>query len=341
MIRIKDVAKHAGVSVSSVSRFLNKPETLKRQTRVKVQKAVEDLEYSPNPIARSLRTKTTNTITFIIPSITNLYYVGMFSTLQQEAFAKGYAVNLIATNSDPEVLRKYLSELPMQNAAGVIIAFLDRDDVIEDVRLLQHHVPVVMITATPHRQEFDSVFINVMEGEFLATQHLVDIGCTKIAFVGGPKSGPTIEKARGFEAAMRKNNLDIDPDLCYFERNHFTTGFWAVREFISKNKIPDGIVCALDDIAMGCVKYLLRSGIRVPEDVKVIGFNGIPHIHTYEPSISSLRQPVEETAREVMRLLHNRILYPFAAKQQVILETTLIVNNSTDPSAPSRFSIGW
>lgn len=340
MTRIKDVAEHAGVSISSVSRYLNNPEALKGPTRTKVQKAVEELGYSPSPIARSLRTKTTNTIAFIIPTITNLYYIDVFNILQREALAKGYALNLLATNSDPQVLRKYLRDLPMQNIDGIIIAFLDEDEVIEDIHLVQRQVPVVMITSTPHRQEFDSVFINAMEGEMLATQHLIDVGCTKIAFVGGPKNGAAAEKVLGFETAMRKNNMEIDPDLCYFEYNHFTTGFWAVRDFISKNKVPDGIVCALDDIAMGCLKYLLKNGYKVPDDVKVIGFNGIPHIHTYEPSISSLRQPIEETAKEVMRLLHNRILHPFAAKQQIILQTTLIVNNSTDPFAPSRFSIG-
>lgn len=340
MIKIKNVAEYAGVSISSVSRYLNAPDSLREETRVKVQKAVEELNYSPNPLARSLRTKTTNTIAFVIPSLTNLYYVDLFSCLHRAATDMGYTVNMLTTNHDENLLRKYLRELPAQNIAGIIIAFLDEDGVVDDIRSVQLHMPVVLITSMPNRQDFNSVFVDALEGEMRATQHIIEKGCKRIAFVGGLKdNGPVKEKLRGFEAAMRKNNIPVDADLLFFDRNHFTTGFWAVRDFMAKDKLPDGIVCATDDIAIGCVKYLVHNGYQVPKDVKVIGFNGISLINAYEPSITSIRHPIEATSEEVVKLLHNRILYPYSKLQQITLYTTLVENTSTDPQAPVRFTM--
>ncbi len=337
MAKIKDVAQYAGVSTSSISRYLNAPDTLKAETRRKIQEAVERLNYSPSPIARSLRTKSTSTLAFIIPSLSNLYYVDIFTALHSAATARGYTVNLLTTDYDPGILRKYLSELPQQSVDGIIIAFLDNDDVIDDIRAAGAQAPVVLLTSTPNRQDFSSVFVDAWEGEMRATEHLIEKGCRRIAFVGGARNGPTLEKLRGFESAMRRHGLTIDPAMCYFEHNHFTTGFWAIREFIAKDKMPDGVVCATDDIAMGCAKYLIRSGYKVPEDVKVIGFNGITLINTYEPSISSMRHPIEATAEEVLQLICVKSQHPGAKHQQVTLHTTLVVNRSTDLNAPERF----
>lgn len=339
MVRIKDVAELAGVSVSSVSRFLNAPETLKEETRKKVEQAVTSLQYFPSLIARSLRTKATQTIAFIIPSLDNLYYVDVFGALRQEASKKGYTVNLVTTGHDHDTLRRYLNDLSAQSVDGAVIGFLDDDEVIGDMRIAQKRLPIVLLTSTSGREEFNSIFVDAMEGEMRATQHLIDCGCRRIAFVGGIMNGPTIEKKKGFEAAMRRNNLPIDPELYFFKHNHFITGFWAVREFVTRGKEPDGIVCATDDIAMGCVKHLIRSGYKVPEDVKVIGFNGISLVDIYEPSISSLRHPIHRTAEEAVELLHERILYPNGKTRQVSLYTSLVVNTSTDPEAPARFSV--
>lgn len=341
MATIKDVAKYANVSATSVSRFLNTPDVLKADTRKIIQEAVEALNYSPSSIARSLRTKTTKTISFIIPSLSNLLYVDLFTTLHRAAANKGYTVSLLAVDHKPDILHKYLRELPQQGVDGSIIAFLDDDSVIDDIRTVSRQVPVVLMTSTPNRQDFCSVFVDAWEGEVKATEHLIEKGCKRIAFVGGPRNGPNLEKLRGFETAMHRHNLEIDPELCHLGQgqNHFTTGFWAVREFIANGRNFDGIVCSTDDIAIGCVKYLTHSGYKVPEDIKVIGFNGIPLINAYEPSISSLLQPLEAITEEAIDLLHKKIRHPSARPQQITFYTTLVVNKSTDLNAPARFPL--
>jgi len=337
--RIKDVAQYGGVSVSSVSRYLNAPDTLRLETRKKIQKAVETLRYSPNPIARSLRTKSTETIALIIPSLDNLYYVDLYSELRQAAAASGYTINLLTSNWNCETMRKYLQVLPNRNVDGIIVTFLDDDELIEDFRVTQKYIPLVLVTSTPNRQEFNSIFIDAQEGVSRATQHLIDSGCTRIAFVGGRLNGSTLAKRKGFEIAMRQNSLSVNPEFYFFDKDHFSTGFWAMRQFWNLNKRPDGIVCTMDDIAMGCVKYLLRNGLKIPQDVKVIGFNGISLINAYEPSISSLEHPIKAIASEAVNLVRKQIESPRAKRHQVTLYTTLIVNTSTDVEAPTRFLI--
>jgi Transcriptional regulators len=339
MVRIKDVAKFGNVSVSSVSRFLNAPETLRPETFRKVKEAIEALHYSPSPIARSLRTKSTDTIALIIPSLKNMYYIDLYSELYDMASTAGYTVNLLSTNGDHDVLRKYLHELPIQNVDGIMVCYLDDDEsMLDDFRNAQKHTPLVLITSMQNRQEFNSIFLDVEEGEMRATQHMIDMGCENLAFVGGKRIGSTIVKQRGFESVLSKNGLKISPEFYFFDRNYFATGFKAVRHFLSLDRQPDGIVCATDDIAIGCVKYLLRSGFKIPGDIKVVGHNGISLIDAIEPSISSLSHPVKDIVEEAMRLLRKQIDHPDARQQQVILYTTLVVNTSTDANAPVRLT---
>jgi LacI family transcriptional regulator len=250
----------------------------------------------------------------------------------------GYTLNLMTTNGDDCVLKKYLHDLPLQNIDGIIICYMDYEDVLDDLRAVQQHTPLVLVTSLPNRQEFDSVFLDVAEGEMRATRHLIDMGCTNIAFVGGQKKGSTLEKLRGFECAMRQSGLEINPSFYFFEKNYFTTGFWAVRQFLSLDTRPDGIVCATDDIAIGCVKYLLRAGYKIPDDVKVMGHNGISLINAIEPSISSLSHPINDIAKETVDLLRKQIQHPNSKRHQVMFYTTLVINTSTDANSPVRFA---
>jgi LacI family transcriptional regulator len=206
---------------------------------------------------------------------------------------------------------------------------------MEDFYNVQKQTPLVLITSMPHRQEFNSIFVDVEEGLMRATQHMIDSGCANIAFVGGQYKGSTIVKQKGFEAAMRRNGLEINTKFYFFNKNYFTTGFEAVRYFLGLDKRPDGIICATDDIAIGCVKYLISNGFKIPEDVKLIGHNGISLINAIEPSISSMSHPINDIAEESMRLLHKQMEHP-GTKQQVILYTTLVINTSTDINAPSH-----
>jgi len=335
MASIKYVAKYGGVSISSVSRYFNMPEVLHPITLSKVKEAVDALQYSPSPIARSLRTKTTNTIAFIIPALTNLFYVDLYSELHAVAANSGWTLNLLTTNGNEETLRKYLSELTKERVDGIIIAFLDENKLIEDIRAAQAQIPLVLITSMPNRGDLNSIFVDAKAGVICATQHLIDKGCTSIAFVGGQRNGPTLEKYKGFESAMSRNGLPINPDFCFFDKNHFSTGFLAARQLLTLKKNPDGIVCATDDIAMGCVKYLIRSKRKVPQDIKVIGFNGISLIDIYEPSISSMQQPLKPAVKEAISLLQKTIKDPCVKRQQITLYATLVVNASTDIDAPA------
>jgi LacI family repressor for deo operon, udp, cdd, tsx, nupC, and nupG len=341
MARIKEVARLAQVSAASVSRYLNTPHLLSAETKIRIEKAIEELEYVPSQIATSMRTKKTKNLALIIPSISNMYYADLYAAIRNIILNKGYMVDLYTTERDPQTLVKYLKEIPHRQFDGVIIGYLDEPELTPELEIAQEKFPLVLITSDPKREKFNNVFYDAKDGIFKATNHLIQIGRKNIAFVSGRRETIVAqEKYSGYAMAMMKAGLEIKPEYVHFgESNHFRTGFMAVREFVNLPVMPDGIVCIIDDIAIGCIKYLLTNGYKVPQDVSVIGFNGMEILETFEPSISTIQQPVQAIAESAVELLIGNIDYPRSRKRQYIYTGTLVTRNSTVLQKTDRISL--
>jgi len=341
LARIKDVAKLAGVSIASVSRYLNSPELLKKETAEAIRKAIETLDYRPSPLAASMRTRKTNTIAFVIPSLTNLYYVDMHTYMHKECKERGYILNLYTTEYDDKALVQYLNDIPTRQYDGVIISHLDEEHVTGVLNEVQEKIPLVLITADPNKTQFTHVFIDAMDGIFKATNHLIELGKKRIAFAGGGESShiSSKEKYKGFKLAMERANLAIEPGYVFTGmKNHFHTGFMAARQFITQPVVPDAIVCSTDDVAMGCIKYLLMNGYRVPDDVAVIGFNGISIVDSFEPAISTVVQPMEMMVKSAIELLLETIKNKNRKrKKKAAFTSTLKIGTSTVKDAQVGF----
>ncbi|MGA2642525.1 MAG: LacI family DNA-binding transcriptional regulator [Spirochaetia bacterium] len=338
MAVIKDVARLAGVSPSTVSKYLNNSPTLKDSYRERIRKAVEELDYTPSRIARSMRTGRKNLIAVIVPSILNPFYSELYNAIRVESLQKGYTPVLYATDENMDVLRTVLVNLGASQVDGAILCFLDEEEIINRLEELETHTPVALMSWHVQSTKFSCVVVDVHSAILSATNHLIRLGHKKIGYVGGRLSRSiSQEKLRAFRLAMATADLPLREELIVADHFRFDTGFNAARAFMQANDPPTGIVAANDLLAIGCVKYLINNGFRVPDDVAVIGHDGIQLASIYDPSISTMAQPIVESGRAVVDMVIARIEKPASKKKLAVFKFELKVRRSTDKSAPIVF----
>lgn len=334
MAVIKDVAKLAGVSISTVSKYFNNPNGLSEPYRSKVAAAVEELNFKPNAIARGLRTKRTNTIALIVPDITNTFYVEVYNNIRLNALSHGYTTQLYTTEENFNILSELLSQLSSSKIDGIILCFLDEDESIDLLDRVQTTVPVALLSWDSDTQ-FNSAVLDLTKTMFNATSYLIQKGHTKIAYVNGlAGSRISVQKMSGYQKAMASRGLPIPEEYIYSGKYAFRTGYQAAKHFMQCMDPPTAIVAANDIIAIGCCKYLNLNGYHVPRDVSVVGMDGIQQARIYDPSITTMAIPIPAMCAEVISLMINKIEHPASKSRQVLFDTRLTIGRSTDENAP-------
>ncbi len=332
MATIKDVAKAANVSVASVSRYLNAPEMVKEETRERIATAIKELRYQPSPLAISMRTRQTQDIALIIQSITNMYYIDLYGALRDTTEKYSYSLSLYTTDRDENRLRKILDNVVRNNYAGVILGFLDEPGVQRELEELSQKTPLVLITCDPSQTTIDNIYLDARDGLSKAVEHLLATGKKRIAYIGAaPNSVISTEKYIGYSHALARAGYSVDPKLVFHgARQHFSTGMEGTKAFLSLAEPPDGIVCATDDIGIGSIKQLLVSGVSMPEQIAVVGFNGISVLHSYEPELTTIAQPIQMMADTAVQMLMERVKNNTGrAARQVVVKGELEINNSS------------
>lgn len=341
MAVIKDVAKLAGVSTGTVSKYFNNPAGLKEETRLKVEKAVKALKYKPSPLARSMRTGKTNTIGVIVPDITNPFFAEVYNSIRLAALQNEYTTILYTTEDSLDIFKKYLSTLSIRQVDGIVLCFLDENDTIEKfIKGLQSNIPIVSLSGDISHTDVSSVVIDVFEGIYNSTKHLLSLGHENIAYIGGHEhSKISKEKFNGYMKALRESGLEMNSRYVFHGDYSLQCGYKAARKFTMLPEAPSAIVGANDIIALGSIKYFLQKNIRVPEDVAVIGFDNISLSLMYEPALSTISLPIEQMGHEAIKLLVSKINSPSLKNKQIILNTKLIIRKSTDINAPVEFDL--
>lgn len=339
MAVIKDVANLAGVSVSTVSKYLNNPSGLSEPYRSMVEKAVQELNYTPNALARSLRTKRTNTVALIVPDITNTFYVEVYNSIRSVALAQGFTTQLYTSDENINILSDLISQLSPVKIDGIILAFLDEDEIISQISKAQSSIPIALLSWDLNNQ-FSSVVLNLYSTIYRATKYLISQGHSRIAFVNGTlHSRISREKISGYQKAMADSNLDVPEEYIYHGNYLFRTGYQATKQFMSSSAPPTGIVAANDILAIGCCKYLGTHGYLIPENVSVVGMDGIQLSRIYDPSITTMAMPIEDMCTEVVEMLVNKIEKPGSKNRQSIYESNLVIGRSTNKNAPVRLDV--
>lgn len=334
MAVIKDVANLAGVSISTVSKYFNNPQGLSEAYRQRVAEAVEALDFRPNAMARSLRTKRTNTIALIVPEITNTFYVEVYNNIRLAAISRGYMTQLYTTEESVNILQELLSQLSSSKIDGIILSFLDEDEVISLLDQTQATMPIALLSWDADTQ-FNSAVLDLTLTMYRATNYLIEQGHQRIAYVNG-RDGSRIstQKKSGYLKAMSAQGFPVPEGYIYSGSYSFRTGYQAAKQFMQCPEPPTGIIAANDIIAIGCCKYLHLNNYRIPQDVSIVGMDGIQLSRIYDPSITTMAMPISAMCTEAVKLLINKIHHPTSKTRQSLFECELTIGRSTNENAP-------
>jgi len=302
---IREVAEEAGVSISTVSRYLNDSSRMDPQRLARIALAIKKLDYVPSVAAQSLRSRASRIVLLVVPDICNPFYSQMARTVQQLLREKGYIMALY--DSDESSRELYSIKMAQQMyARGILLGSIDiKKPVIQEAMAL--HIPIVGLNAYQH-YPFDTVHVHGSEGTYLATHHLVALGHREIAFAGGTPNTMIEESRRaGFERGMKEANLSIRSDYVVEIGFSQSDGYEAGRYFSKCRPLPTAICCANDQIALGLLAAMQERGIRIPSQVSVTGMDDTPYAKISNPSLTSVTNDSDTYAKEGVRMLFERI----------------------------------
>jgi len=331
---LRDVALVAGVHPATASRALN-PQTrplVNADTARKVLRAAESLGYQPNPIARSLKTARTTTIGLVIPDLTNPLFPPIVRGAEDVLSAAGYNAWITNTDNDPAREEAQIESLRSRQVEGLIVATARREHPLL-ARLHEQGIRMVLVNRRVDGLELPSVTADDAVGIELAVAHLASLGHHRVVHLAGPQDTSTgVVRARAFRHAARDHGLSEDPALiaaCAYWSE--ADGAAALRRLLDAGTEFTGIVCGNDLIALGCYDVFAERGLRCPQDVSLVGFNGIPFLDKMWPPLTTVAIPHHELGAEAARLLLDTIDDPTRPPRSVLLAPSLVVRRSTAP----------
>jgi LacI family transcriptional regulator, repressor for deo operon, udp, cdd, tsx, nupC, and nupG len=327
MVKMSDVAKMANVSTATVSRVLCNPETVKEQTREKVIGAIKELNYQPNVLARHLRRNETHTILVVVPNIMNTVFSEIVGGIEQAAAKNNYKVLLRNTNRDVENEYQALDHLKQHQVDGMIL-LSERIDK-NTLEALSREYPIVLATAYIEGLKVPAVSIDNISSSREATEHLIKLGHKRVAHITGPMdSSITADRLRGYQQAMLHHELKIDSILVQEGDFTFESGYNLMLKFLSLNNPPTAVFSANDEMAFGAVKAIKDKGLRVPDDIAVVGFDDIKFSSIFEPALTTVVQPKFEMGKKAMELLLEQMQGVAPSQTQYVLDSKLVIRES-------------
>lgn len=303
-VTLMDIATKANVSKTTVSMVLNnKPNNISEKTKNKIFEIAKELEYVPNSLARGLSTKKSYTIGVLVPDIQNPFFNQMIKVIEKILEEKGYSIIICNNYSNKERERNNIRLLLSKIVDGVIIAAVDDSD--ENFSMLEKNkVPFVIVDRIVDNDEkYNSVFCDNKLGINMGMDYLYSKGKRKIGFVSGNKdmAVANIRLQSYIEKSIELGVYDKDFNI----QDEFTMegGFNATKSLLAKNKKIDSIFYSSDIMAIGGIKYLLRSGYKIPEDISILGFDNINIGSFIEPELTTIAQPIDDIAKEAANML--------------------------------------
>ena len=325
MATIVDVARLAGVTPTTVSRVINNRGYISEKTKKRVHEVMDELGYQPNEIARSLTKQKSNTIGVIVPHISHPYFAKLISNLENEAAKKDYKIILCNSKEKAEKEKQYLDMCKSNRVAGIIICSGN----VESNKINTGGIPVVLFEKNFEEGKLGIQCDNYQGGK-LATEHLIECGCKKILHLSGviDEEMPADNREKAFIDVCSKNEIeyfikkyDIDT---YNQMNYYD----YIKAALNEIEGVDGIFASSDLIAAQVIEVCNEIKIRIPEDIKLVGFDDVDISQLTTPRITTVHQPIKEMARlsiELINAKYNNI----EVNEKTILPIKLIIREST------------
>jgi LacI family transcriptional regulator len=330
---IHDIAKKLNIAASTVSRALNNNPIISEPTRKLIEKTAKEMGYRPNIMAANLRTKRTNTIGVVLPLINRHFFSSVISGVEEVAYNRGFAVTISQSNDNFEKEEKIAQTLFSNRVDGLIVSIGMQTKTFDHLKIFsERKVPLVFFDRVVDEIETDKIVVDDYRGGFKATEHLVEQGGTRIAHIGGPLNVKIYQdRLAGFKDAMQKAGLPVDGSMLIHNSLTRTDGTNAIKKLLQNKIKPDAIFCANDTTALSTIIYLRQIGIKVPDDILIVGFSNEPFSEVVTPSISTIRQPGFEMGKKAADLLIRQIKLKDKANrfQTFVMPTELIVRESS------------
>jgi LacI family transcriptional regulator len=336
-VTLKDVAALAGVHPATVSRALN-PETrllVSDETADRILAAADSLGYRPNTVARSLRTRRSNTVGVLLPDLNNPLFPPIVRGIEDRLSSAGYVALIGNTDSDDERERLVFELMRDRHVDGFVFATARlRSSLLAEASAAG--IPVVLVNRSAEGYGFPSVSVDNERGIAMAVAHLASLGHRKIAHIAGPQDISTgLSRYRGYVAAMAEHNLSVDPDLVVTATGYtIEEGERCCRELLEANNGCTAIAAANDMLAMGCYAAIEQAGLSCPKEISVVGFNDMPFIDRLTPPLTSVSFAHYEVGREAGGLILEQIASGSAISRVHYLAPELKVRGATGQPLP-------
>jgi LacI family repressor for deo operon, udp, cdd, tsx, nupC, and nupG len=330
---IKDVARIAGVSIATVSRCINDPSLVREKTRVLVEEAIIRTGYSPNKLAQSFRTGKTQVVMVVLPSVGDPFFTEVVKGIREIAGKQGYSILINETQFNTLTADEVGAMIVSRRADGIVLLATMSPFGNEVLSARNHRVLPIVIgceTISSELAVFPSVHIDNAAAAQEATCYLISAGHRRIAFIYGLKQSLlTKDREEGYRAAMHKMDLPVDPAWVREGMLTLEGGIQATEKLLQLDNRPTAIFCATDEMAMGCYHALNAAGLRIPEDISVVGFDDIRYARIMNPPLTTIYQPAEEIGKRVMLRLLQEIQHGQSEKSgQEIVPHKLVIRQS-------------
>ena len=333
MANMKQIARLADVSLGTVSHVLNGTVPVRETLRKRVMDAVKVTGYQPNQLARGLRREKSNILAMIIPDILNPFFPGIVRGAEDIAFANGFRLIVCNTDNDHEKEVAHLSALQTYFPTGLLVIPSDSSDLTVQAQSYRDAgTAVICLDRLPRHWDGDSVTVNNSTGATNAAAHLIGLGHRRLAAITGPlQLTNSQDRLKGFKRALKQANLDLPPG--YVQETSFDRagGYSKTKILLSMVPRPTAILACNDLIALGALMAIHEAGLRCPQDMSLIGFDGLDLTETTTPQITSVYQSSYQMGAEAANLVLSRLANKHGAPRKVVLKTELRIRDSVGP----------
>ncbi|EDQ02163.1 LacI family DNA-binding transcriptional regulator [Shewanella benthica] len=332
MTTIRDVAKLAGVSTTTVSHVLNKTRFVSVEGKAKVESAVVELNYVPNTVARSLKGGSSRVLGMLITDVNNPFYADLIQWVDQVAYRLGYNLILCNTQGNIERAKDYMVMLNQRRVDGMLM-------VSSDARQLPVSsygtMPMVMMDSGPEQAGYDRILDDSEQGGYMATRHLLESGHMNIGMLAGPLDKSNSQhRIAGYHRAMAEANAEVDERWVQSGEFTYEGGAEAMSRLLDQPSPVTAIFACNDLMVMGAIRVAGKLGLIIPQDLSIIGYDDIPGAKYFNPPLTTISQPLEQLAEQAIAMLLARIKTPERESQRTLLPPRLVIRDSVAVRKP-------
>ncbi len=336
MATIKDVARLAGVSTSTVSHVINHTRYVSEEISTRVHAAVAQLNYAPSAVARSLKINTTKTFGMLVTVSTNPFFSELVRNVEHACYQQGYHLILCNTEGDVERLQSHLDLLLQRRVDGLLLMCTETNHHIAGWFERFGSVPTVIMDWGPIQPGMDTIQDSAEEGGYLATRHLIDEGHRDIGCLTGPMQKlPAQQRWQGYQRAMQEAGLVVNPQWVLEGSFDCDSGYQAMLALLQLQQRPTAMVAGNDMMAMGLISAAAEHGVRVPDDLSIVGYDDIPFARYMTPALTTIHQDTARIAAVAVQTLLERVQDKQQADRTVMMKPSLVQRASVRRLSPT------